>query len=100
MKAGRGWRWWGPEFPLPLTMLRPNGHAHSHGQAFTHAIKFYTEAMMANQMQWCVAGVPTAAWAQRVYPHLDEEAALAALWQDVLQFVHADQPDPVAEPDK
>jgi aminopeptidase len=40
--------------------------------------------------------VPTPAWAQRVYPALDADAAVAALWDDILRFVRADQPDPVA----
>ena len=58
-------------------------------------LKFYMQAMMANQMQWCVAAVPTQAWAAKVYPDLAPDAALAELWTQVLRMVRVDQPDPV-----
>ena len=58
-------------------------------------LKFYMQAMMANQMQWCVAAVPTQAWAAKVYPNLAPDAALAELWTQVLRMVRVDQPDPV-----
>lgn len=85
----------GPEFPLAFDDVAP-ALTRTWAVKRARAFKFYTEAMMANQMQWCVAGVPTPAWAQRVFPDLPAEAALAALWQAVLAFVRADQPDPVA----
>jgi aminopeptidase len=85
----------GPEFPFAFDDVNPQ-QTRTWSVKRARAIKFYTEAMMANQMQWCVAAVPTVAWAQRVHPELDAEAAVAALWQDILQFVRADQPDPVA----
>ena len=59
-------------------------------------LKFYTQAMMANHMQWCVAAVPTAAWAAKVFPELAEAEAIARLWSLILQTCRADQPDPVA----
>lgn len=59
-------------------------------------LKFYMQAMMADQMQWCVAAVPTAAWAQKVYPNLSADEALAELWRQILRMVRVDQPDPVA----
>lgn len=59
------------------------------------AVKFYSEAQMANRMQWCVAAVPTAAWAISVYPGMGEDEAVAALWRDVLHFVRADEANPV-----
>jgi aminopeptidase len=58
--------------------------------------KFYAEAMMANRLQWCVAGVPTQAWAHQVFPDLPGEQAVERLWQVILQTVRADRPDPVA----
>lgn len=85
----------GPEFPFAFDDVDPQ-QTRTWSVKRSRAIKFYTEAMMANHMQWCVAGVPTAAWAQRVYPNLPAEEAVAALWGDVLRFARADQPDPVA----
>ena len=60
------------------------------------AIKFYQEAMMANRLQWCVAAVPTSAWAQRVFPELPAEPAIERLWREVLRLSMADGPDPIA----
>ncbi|MCC6453826.1 MAG: aminopeptidase [Caldilineaceae bacterium] len=59
-------------------------------------LKFYMQAMMANQMQWCVAAVPTRAWAIKVYPNLAPDAAVAELWKQVLRMCRVDQADPVA----
>lgn len=59
-------------------------------------LRFYTEAMMANAMQWCVAAVPTPAWARKVFPERDPDDALRALWSAVLHLVRADAPDPIA----
>ena len=85
----------GPEFPFAFDDVPPE-RTRTLAVKRSRAIKFYTEAIMANQQQWCVAAVATPAWAQRVYPDLGGDAAVAALWQDILQFVRADRPDPVA----
>lgn len=65
-------------------------------QARLRKIRFYNAAVMANQVQWSVAAVPTAAWARQVYPDLEEGAAVETLWRTILRLVRADQPDPVA----
>ena len=85
----------GPEFPFAFDDVPPE-RTRTLAVKRSRATKFYTEAVMANQQQWCVAAVATPAWAQRVYPDLGGDAAVAALWQDILQFVRADRPDPVA----
>jgi aminopeptidase len=66
------------------------------GQVRAQKLRFYSQAQMANQLPWCVAGVPTRAWAQKVFPDLDPAAAHAQLWQTVLRTCRLDQPDPVA----
>ncbi|MCX6043518.1 MAG: aminopeptidase [Chloroflexi bacterium] len=59
-------------------------------------IKFYTQVVMANQLQWCVAAVPTAAWAQQVFANLAADEAMSQLWQVILRMCRLDQSDPVA----
>jgi aminopeptidase len=59
-------------------------------------LKFYMEASMANRFQWCVAAVPTLAWAKKIFPELTATAALRRLWSEVLRLTRADQPDPLA----
>lgn len=51
---------------------------------------------LSGGVQACIACLPTAAWAEAVYPELPADAALEALWQAVFACTRADQPDPVA----
>ncbi|MBK8049160.1 MAG: aminopeptidase [Anaerolineales bacterium] len=85
----------GPEFPDAFDAVAPQA-MRTWAVKRTRAVKFYTEAQMANRMQWCVAAVPTPAWAARVFPDLPVDAAIAELWRMIFQFVRVDQPDPVA----
>jgi aminopeptidase len=59
-------------------------------------LKFYSHAQMANHLQWCVAAVPTVAWAQKVFPDLPGAAAVDELWQLIFRTCRVDRPDPVA----
>ena len=57
--------------------------------------KFYNEAQMAMRLQWCVAAVPSAAWAQKIFPELAAEAAVDRLWHEIFKLARIDQVDPV-----
>ncbi len=59
-------------------------------------LKFYSEAVMSMQMQWCVAAMPTANWAAKMFPDLPADEAIDTLWKLILSSVRADQPDPAA----
>lgn len=58
-------------------------------------MRFFSERVMNNEITWCVASAPTAAWALKVFPDLDANAATERLWRFVLQACRADQPDPL-----
>ena len=47
----------------------------------------FDRLQMANGFPWCVAGVPVAAWAKKVFPTLETDAAVAALWDAILKTV-------------
>jgi aminopeptidase len=85
----------GDEFPEALAEVAPEA-LRTWTIKRAPAIKFYTQAMMANQMQWCVAGAPTPAWARQVFPDKPATEATDALWATILRMVRADQPDPAA----
>lgn len=85
----------GPEFPDILNDVDPSA-MRTVALTRSQKLKFYMQAMMSNQVQWCVAGVPTKAWAKKVYPDRTTEDAEAELWRQVLKMVRVDQPDPVA----
>lgn len=49
-----------------------------------------------NTTNWTGAPCPTPGWAALVYPELEREAALDALWRDVVHVCRLDTPDPAA----
>ena len=57
-------------------------------------IKPYREAM-DGKYKWVIAAVPGKAWAKKVFPKLDEEAAIEALWEAILKTSRVDGNDPV-----
>jgi aminopeptidase len=57
--------------------------------------KPYSEKIMVDAVNWCVAAMPSPAWAKSVFPNLNQEAAIAALWEAIFMTTRADQPDPV-----
>ena len=57
-------------------------------------IKKYRDAI-DGKYKWCIAAVPGKAWAKKVFPKLDEEAAIEALWDAILKTSRVDGNDPV-----
>ncbi len=57
-------------------------------------IKPFRDAM-ENKHQWCIAGVPGAAWAKKVFPDLTESEGMERLWEAILAASRANG-DPVA----
>ena len=58
-------------------------------------IKPYRDAM-DNKYQWCIAAVPGAAWAKKLFPGLPKGRAMEKLWEAIL-FTSRVTEDPVAE---
>ncbi len=84
----------GDEFPDMLNDVDPT-IMRAMMTARMRKLKFYVEAQMAMKMQWCVAAVPTAAWAHKLFPNLNSKAAIRKLWQVILKMVRIDQANPV-----
>ncbi len=83
----------GAEFPDALDEIDPQRMLAA-SQPRRKAMRFYMDAVVTNQLQWCVAGVPTVAWAQKVYPALAPDAALTQLWMTILRTCRVDEADP------
>jgi aminopeptidase len=45
-------------------------------------------------VNWTIVAYPTLPWARLCYPELDDEAALARLWEEVKHVSRLDEPDP------
>lgn len=59
-------------------------------------LKETIEIVNARTTNWCAAPGPTPAWAKLVFPDLDEDAAYAKLWEQILHVCRLDEADPVA----
>ena len=57
--------------------------------------KPYSEKIMQDAVNWCVAAMPTLAWAQGVFPDLQGEAAISALWEAIFMTTRSDLPNTV-----
>ena len=57
--------------------------------------KPYSEKIMQDAVNWCVAAMPTLAWARSVFPDLQGEAAIQALWEAIFMTTRADLPNTV-----
>lgn len=64
-------------------------------KASNTALKDYRDRLMSNQNTWCVVSLPTAAWSQKVFPHLSEEESIEKLWEVILKTVRADTENPI-----
>lgn len=64
-------------------------------QARYSIIKPYRDKM-ENKYQWCIAAVPGAAWARKLFPSLRTSAAIEKLWEAILHASRADNDDPIA----
>lgn len=62
----------------------------------SNAVKYYRDRQMASHFKWCVASVPSEAWAKKVFPDLSAEEAFEALWEAILDSVRVwDDNNPV-----
>ncbi|MFC5451866.1 aminopeptidase [Paenibacillus aestuarii] len=55
----------------------------------------WRESMGSYHMTWSILAAPSPAWAAKVFPHLDENAAVNALWDAIFQATRTDQDSPV-----
>ncbi len=62
-------------------------------QARYKIIKPYRE-QMENKYQWCIAAVPGAAWAKKLFPKLSKAQAIEKLWEAILDASRVNE-DPI-----
>ncbi len=55
----------------------------------------YRDRLMNNVNVWCVASIPTAGWAKKVFPDVTVEEAIEMLWEAIFKAVRADEDNPV-----
>ncbi len=85
----------GDEYPDALEEVEP-AVLREYQRSVYQKLGFFQQRVMNNEVAWCVAGVPMAPWAQKVFPGLDATTATERLWELVLRVCRADLPDPQA----
>ena len=68
------------------------------GLAQMKAMKFVQDYMMQNNTQWNIIAAPNKVWAKQVFPDLNEEDAVEALWDAILKASRVTETnDPIKE---
>ena len=75
------------EDPENLTGVDPDRIQRA-GKVSGDATREHSARLMRDDFSWCVAGVPCAAWAKKVFPGKSEEDAVSALWDAILSTVY------------
>ncbi|MDR0957596.1 MAG: aminopeptidase, partial [Clostridiales bacterium] len=63
-------------------------------------LKHFYEATMSNLVQWCIASVPSNAWATKVFAGKEQSDAVDALWEKIFRACRIDENDPLENWDK
>lgn len=83
----------GSEMPDALSDL-PAQKVNDMQSALRMSLKtYYSEGVGKSKVQWTVAAAATPAWGKKVFPHLSEDKALEALWEEIFKICRADHPD-------
>lgn len=64
-------------------------------RALSKQIVKYRDLLHNGTLAWCVVGVSTKPWAKAVFKDLDEDAAVAALWDAIFKATHVYSEDPI-----
>ncbi|MFP4177618.1 MAG: aminopeptidase [Acholeplasmataceae bacterium] len=68
------------------------------GIAAQKALYFFREYLMGNRGQWTIIAAPNPIWAKQVFPSLDEDQAVEALWNAIFKASRVSEDnDPIEE---
>lgn len=83
------------EDPELLKGIDPRRMA-NYSRVSTAALATFRSYMSSKRMTWSIVAAPSEGWARLVYPELDPQAAVEALWEAILRIVRVNEDDPVA----
>jgi aminopeptidase len=67
-----------------------------HQKVHLEHMKYFTEAVSRNAINWCVIAASGADWAAKLFPDLPKEEAQNKLWEAIFEITRVDQFDPIA----
>ncbi|TFD99613.1 aminopeptidase [Jeotgalibacillus salarius] len=65
-------------------------------RAAGQALEKYRQYIQSDKVSWTVIAAPSAGWAKKVFPDVEESEAIEKLWDAIFKAVRVDQKDPVA----
>ena len=95
-EEGAAWLFLDSDDPENLRGVDPNRIRRSQ-VASGAALKTFRTLETSNGFPWCIAAVPSAAWARLVFPGLTEPAAVQALWREILKASRCTRAQAVAD---
>ncbi|MBB3112092.1 aminopeptidase [Paenibacillus phyllosphaerae] len=81
-----------PDLLAGIDPKRLGSYEKARQAAFT-PVRAYT---MTNKAAWAIVGVPSQAWANKVFPGLPEAERVDALWNAIFAATRVDEADPIA----
>ncbi|HET7579113.1 MAG TPA: aminopeptidase [Bacillales bacterium] len=57
----------------------------------------FRDAQTNGDITWCILSVPTKKWAAKIFPDLEEDQQIDALWEQIFYTTRVDKENPVAE---
>ncbi|QQZ08802.1 aminopeptidase [Heyndrickxia vini] len=64
-------------------------------KAAGQALETYRQYIQSDKVSWTVIGVPSEAWAKKVFPDVSREEAVEKLWEAIFKSTRADLADPI-----
>jgi len=65
-------------------------------KAAAKAMVNFRKYTMNDKIPWSIISIPSADWAQKIFPDKSKEDAVNSLWEAILKIVRVDQEDPIA----
>jgi aminopeptidase len=65
-------------------------------QATAHDMRPFREQISRNETNWAVVAAASAGWAEKIFPGVPTNEAVARLWQAIARMCRLDAPDPLA----
>lgn len=67
----------------------------TNSKTVSKALETFTKYEMSDKISWSIVSVPNEAWAKKVFPHLEDNEAVEALWKAIFEATRTTSPDPV-----
>src|SRR5699024_12565859 len=64
-------------------------------KAGKEAMKNFRKYTMNDKVTWSIISITTGNWAQKIFPDLSKDEAIAQLWETIFKIVRVDKEDPI-----